>query len=98
MRDESQGWDEIVSRDIHPIRVAVLEAMLWIDESFSPVDLDRMHDDPPGVETIAYHMRALTSSPRVLRLYDEESIRGATRKLYYFRNRTPASRRRTRPA
>jgi hypothetical protein len=97
-RDKPRDWDEIVSRGVHPIRVAAVEAMEWIDEPFSPVDLDRMHADPPGVETVAYHMRALASNLKVLRLYDEEMIRGATRKLYYFRKRTPASRRRKRAA
>lgn len=36
MKEESGGWDKIVSRDIHEIKVAVLEAMLWVDEPFSP--------------------------------------------------------------
>ena len=96
MRDEPLDWDALVPRAVHPIRVAALEAMQWIDEPFSAVDLNRMHDDPPGVEGIAYHMRALAFDLPVLRLYGEETIRGATRKLYFFRNRTPTSRRRQR--
>jgi hypothetical protein len=98
MRNEPKDWDEIVSRSVHPIRVAALEAMRWIDEPFSPVDLTMMHDDPPGVEMVAYHMRCLAFDLPVLRLYDEEVIRGAKRKLYFFRKRTPASRRRKRAA
>jgi hypothetical protein len=97
MREEPLDWDALVSRTVHPVRVAVLEAMRWIDEPFSAVDLRRMHgDDPPGVEVIAYHMRGLALDLRVLRLYEEETIRGATRKLYYFRKGTPASKRRKR--
>lgn len=96
MRDEPLDWDALVPRVIHPIRVATVEAMMWIEEPFSPVDLDRMHEDPPGIETVAYHMRTLASDLLVLSLYDEEMIRGAKRKLYYFRKRTPASRRRKR--
>jgi len=98
MRDEALDWDALVPRAIHPIRVATLEAMQWIDEPFSSVDLDRMHADPPGLEMVAYHLRCLAFDLPVLRLYDEETIRGATRKLYFFRNRTPASRRRKRAA
>jgi len=102
MRDrpdnESSEWDEIVSGGVHPLRVAAVEAMRWIGEPFSPSDLVRMHTDPPGIETVAYHMRALASLLPVLDLYDEEMIRGATRKLYYFRGRTPESERRKRAA
>jgi hypothetical protein len=93
MRGEPLDWDALVPRAVHPIRIAALEAMQWIDEPFSAVDLDRMHDDPPGVETVAYHMRVMAFDQPVLRLYGEETIRGATRKLYYFRKRTPASKR-----
>jgi hypothetical protein len=97
MRDEPLDWDSLVSRTVNPIRVAALEAMCWVDEPFSAVDLNRMYGgDPPSVEAVAYHLRALAFDLPVLRLYKEEAIRGATRKLYYFRKRTPASRRRKR--
>jgi hypothetical protein len=83
---------------LHPMQVAAIEAMRWIDEPFSSVDLDRMHDDPPGVSAIAYHLRSLAFDLPVLRIYEEETIRGSTRKIYFFRKRTPASRRRKRAA
>jgi hypothetical protein len=98
MRDEPLDWGTLVPRTVHPIKVAALEAMQWIDEPFSAVDLDRMHDDSPGLPTVAYHLRALAFDLSVLRLYSEETIRGAHRKLYFFRKRTPASRRRKRAA
>jgi hypothetical protein len=98
MRDAPLDWGALIPRAVHPIRVAALEAMCWIDEPFSAVDLDRMHDDQPGVETVAYHMRVMAFDQPVLRLYGEETIRGATRKLYHFRKRTPVSRRRKRAA
>lgn len=98
MRDESLDWGVLISCTFHPVKVAALEAMRWIDEPFSAVDLDRMHDDPPGIHTTAYHLRALAFDLPVLRLYKEEPIRGAKRKLYFFRKRTPASRRRKRAA
>ncbi|HSS50795.1 MAG TPA: hypothetical protein VLX28_17790 [Thermoanaerobaculia bacterium] len=88
----------LVSRTLHPIKVAALEAMWWIDEPFSALDLNKMHDDPPGIHATAYHLRVLAFDLPVLRLYKEEAIRGAKRKLYFFRKRTPASRRRVRAA
>ncbi len=98
MKDEPLDWGVLVPLAINPIRVAIPEAMRWIDEPFSAVDLDRMHEDPPGIEAIAYHMRILAFDLPLLRLYKEETIRGATRKLYFFRKRTPASKVRKRAA
>lgn len=98
MRDEPLDWDVLAPRTVHPIRVAAVEAMRWIDEPFSAVDLDRMHDDPPGVEAIAYHMRVLAFDLLVMRLYDEETSAGHAASSNYFRNRTPISRRRKRAA
>lgn len=98
MTNELWDWNALASRKVHPVRVATLEAMQWIDEPFSAVDLDRMHEDSPGIETIAYHMRVMASDPPILRLCREETIRGATRKLYFFHNRIPASKRRKRAA
>ncbi|HVY78084.1 MAG TPA: hypothetical protein VG898_06230 [Solirubrobacterales bacterium] len=93
MTDDSSDWDALVASAAHPIRIVALEAMRWIDEPFSAGDLSQMYGEPPSAEAIAYHLRVLTFGLPVLRLYGEERAQGATRKLYYFRNRTPASRR-----
>jgi hypothetical protein len=91
MDKEPIDWDALGPR-VHRIKEAALEAMDWIDEPFSAVDLDRMHENPPGLESIAYHLRVLALRPKpVLYLYSEEAIRGAKRKLYFFFGRTPAS-------
>lgn len=82
-------WWKLTSFVLHPVKVAIIEAMLWIDEPMSAVDIDRMHDDPPGTTAVAYHLRNLAFDISVLDLYDEETIRGARRKLYFFRGRTP---------
>ena len=98
MKDKQWDWEALVLSSFHPITVAALEAMLWIDEPFSAADLSRMHVGSPGVPVISYHLKALESDLSVLRLYREEAIKGVCRKLYFFRGRTPASRRRERAA
>lgn len=91
-------WDKLVPLILHPVKVAILEALLWIEEPLSAADLDRMYDGDLGIPTAAYHLRSLAFGLPVLRLYDEEAVRGVYRKLYYFRRRTPASRRREKRA
>jgi len=79
---------------IHETKLVILEAMLWIDEPLSAVDIERMCDEKLGKSAISYHLKRLAVDHRVLRLYGEEPVRGTRKKLYYFRNRTPASERR----
>lgn len=100
-RDEPLDWDALVPLVIHEIKLAILEAMLWIDEPLAATDVLRMYEGEKKkeyVSSISYHLRSLALDLPVLELYDEEAVRGAWRKLYYFRNRTPASRRRKQSA
>ena len=85
-------WDALVPLMVHRTKLLILEAMLWIDEPLSAVDIDEMCDGKIGVSSLSYHLKSLKDMS-VLALYDEEQIRGAWKKNYYFRNRTPASRR-----
>lgn len=95
MTEEPFDWGLLILRSVHPVKVVAIEAMQWIDEPFSAVDLKRMiEDNPPGIGTIAYQVKALAVDLPVLHVYEEEVVRGATRKLYFFRNRAPVSRRR----
>lgn len=91
MRDEAVDWGKLACLALPSTQATALEAMLWIGEPFSPADLDKMHDEPPGVSAIAYHMRTLASKFHVLEIYEEEQIRGSLRKAYFFRNQTPLS-------
>lgn len=97
-RGEPLDWGGLVPFVVHPVKVAIVEAMLWVDEPFSAADVDEMHDGALGVSAAAYHLRSLASGLPVLHAYEEESIRGAWGKLYFFRGCTPASRSRKRAA
>lgn len=91
----SMDWSDLVPLVLHKTKLVILEAMLWIDEPLSAVDIQRMCDGKLSTSAISYHLKNLSADHPVLRLYDEEPIRGARKKRYYFRNRTPAPRRRT---
>lgn len=96
-RDEPLDWGDLVPLIVHPTKVIVLEALLWIDEPISAVDIQQMCDGDNGelsAGIISYHLKSLAVDHPVLRLYKEVPVRGARKRLYYFRNRTPASRRR----
>jgi len=87
-------WGRLVAETLHPTKVAIIEALLWIDEPFSAKDLEQMSNGTLDIPAAAYHLRYLASELNLLRVYKEEEIRGTTRKLYFFPGRTPASKRR----
>lgn len=87
-------WCDLVPFIVHPTKVAIIEAMLWIDEPCSAVDIQQMHGQQISTSVVSYHLRSLAVDHPILSLYREEPVRGAWKKLYYFRNRTPASKRR----
>jgi len=90
---EPLDWAALAPLIVHETKLIILEAMLWIDEPISAVDVEAMVDGRIGMSSLSYHLRGLAYELPILDLYDEERIRGAWRKLYYFRDRTPASRR-----
>lgn len=92
-RDELLDWVDLVPLIVHETKLIILEAMLWIDEPMSAVDIDVMVGEKIGTSSLSYHLRSLAYDLPVLDLYEEERVRGAWRKLYYFRDRTPVSKR-----
>jgi hypothetical protein len=77
-------WDLLVSRVLHPIQVAIIEALLWIDLPLSPADMARMFDGPYTSSHIAHHSGALAKL-KVVSLVDTQKVRGATKHFYALR-------------
>lgn len=91
MRDAEEGrfrWGWLASRVLHPIQVAVIEALLRIDMPLAPSDMALMFDGAHSVSHVSYHAKALVDLG-VLRLFDTEAVRGATRHRYVL---TPEAR------
>ena len=74
-------WDSLVSRVMHPIQVAVIEAMLWVGLPLAPSDLCPMFENEYSPSHVAYHAKALAERG-VLVLVDTEPVRGAIRHNY----------------
>ncbi len=95
---DALDWGAFVPLIVHKTKLVIVEAMLWVDEPLAAVDIQAMHGGKkkPNLSALSYHIKSLDTDLSILRLYDEEQIRGAWKKNYYFRNRMPASRRRRR--
>lgn len=79
--DERFHWDALVSRVLHPVQVAIIEAALWIGLPLAPSDLARMLGGDITLQHAGYHVRALVDL-EILELVDTEPVRGATKHYY----------------
>jgi hypothetical protein len=54
-------WDALVPRVVHPLKVAIIEALGWIGEPLSAKELDDAFDGEWGLSLVAYHLRKLAA-------------------------------------
>lgn len=75
-----------LSRLIHPMQVAVVEALLWIGEPLSAKDFSQIFAEdigrPNATSYLSYHVRELAKA-EVLEARGTESVRGAVRRFYF---------------
>lgn len=75
-------WAGLAPRVLHPTKVAVLEALRWVDEPLSALDLQELFDvGPLNTSNISFHLRTLAKFGAV-ELVDEQPVRGAVKRLY----------------
>jgi hypothetical protein len=89
-RDSSFKWDALIPISVHPMKVAIIEALQWIGVPLSPKDLDRLFDKEFGVSLVSYHMRTLADAG-VVEKVGQQSVRGAVQSFYTLAAREPAS-------
>jgi hypothetical protein len=79
--DKQFPWGSLVSRALHPIQVAMLEASVRIGLPISPVDVFHMFDGEYALALVGYHAKALADRG-VIEVVDTEPVRGTLRHLY----------------
>ncbi len=82
-------WDMLVPHLVHPLKVAIIEAMSWIEEPTSPRELALMFGDEYGVSLVAYHVRTL-ADVGVLEKVRQQAVRGALQTFYVLTAKEPA--------
>jgi hypothetical protein len=76
-------WAWLVPRVVHPVQVAIIEAMAWIDSRLSPAELTRMLVGQPPVSGVSYHVDALVKA-EVLEEVDARPKSGSTEHFFFF--------------
>ncbi len=75
-------WGVLVPYVIHPIRVAIIEAMLWTGHPVSASDLSRIYDHEYSVGRISYHFGELAKAQVIERVHTRPR-RGAMETFYF---------------
>jgi hypothetical protein len=77
-------WAALVPLTVHPIQVAIIEAMEWIEEPVSATELTDMFQEPKGhyLSLVSYHMGKLVQLGAVEKT-GHRPVRGA-RETFYF--------------
>jgi hypothetical protein len=73
-------WNKLLSLEVHPTRLLIVEAMEWIEVPVSSVALDStldLHD----VNHVAYHVRKLAEGKVIVQV-GQRPVRGATEHFY----------------
>lgn len=74
-------WGVLIPHLVHPTKVWIIEAMLWIDQPLSASELERVFDRTLSLSRIAYHVKSLAKG-EMLRQVDKQQIRGAWKRMY----------------
>ncbi|HEX5983464.1 MAG TPA: hypothetical protein VFY69_04580 [Solirubrobacterales bacterium] len=90
-REQGDGafrWDSLIPLFVHPLKVAIIEALIWVDQPLSPTELlailgkKKKHD----LGVVAYHVNTLAKKG-VIEVTHERQVRGA-RETYYSLSRS----------
>lgn len=82
--DETRfDWAGLVPRFVHPLKVAIIEAMVWVDEPLSATDLTNAFLGEFHLSLVSYHLTGLAKAGAVEQV-GERQVRGALQRFYFF--------------
>jgi hypothetical protein len=79
---EAAVWQACAPRAPHPVKVAIIEAHLWMGQPLSAKELEGMFDyGPYYLSMVSYHCKKLAEIG-VLKLWEKRPIRGVVENLF----------------
>lgn len=78
-------WGGLVPVFVHPVKVAIIEALAWIGEPLSAVGLERsfLYCHTWNLPIVAYHVRGLAKIEAIVAV-GSRRVRGSTETFYFF--------------
>jgi DNA-binding transcriptional ArsR family regulator len=86
--EESEfDWCLLVPYLIHPLRVAIIEAIAYVSQPLSATELHRLFgDDELQLALISYHVKQLRKAGALVKVRERQS-RGSVEKFYVLQSR-----------
>jgi hypothetical protein len=81
--NESVDWTTLIPRIVHPTKVVIIEAMLWIRQPLSATQLVQVGDETIDLSSVSYHLRNLADDLKVTECVASRRVRGAIERFYY---------------
>jgi hypothetical protein len=81
MSTQMPNWEAALYGTMHPIQVALIEALAWVDQPLSPTLAVHLLDGEFSLSNLAYHVRRLAEA-RVIHQVDSIPRRGAAEHFY----------------
>lgn len=83
--DEQFRWEALVPCVIHPLKVAIIEAMNWVGQPLSATDLTKVIAEPEwGLAHVSYHVQKLVDAGALVKV-GQRKVRGSLEKFYRLR-------------
>jgi hypothetical protein len=76
-------WTALVAWSIHPLKVAIIECLLWVEEPLSVTEMTQIFDGDHPFDLVKYHVGRLVKLG-TMEATDERRVRGTREKYYYF--------------
>jgi len=77
-------WGSLVAATVHPVKVAIVEAMLWVREPLSATELLAIFGNGEfDLDMVLYHLKGLTRW-EVIEVTDTRRVRGARERYFFF--------------
>ncbi len=80
---ERFDWGSLVPHVIHPLKVAIIEALLWVEQPLSATDFRKLLNERFSTPRISYHLVKLAETD-ALELTQQQQVRGVIEKFYFF--------------
>lgn len=83
--EPSFDWAMLVPHVVHPLKVAIVEALLYMEQPLSPSQLAKLFDgtEEGYVSRASYHVGELAKSGAIEQVGTRQ-VRGATQRFYDF--------------
>jgi hypothetical protein len=79
-------WDALVPYLVHPLKVAIVEAVSWIDMPLSASELAKIFMSEFELSLVSYHLTKLAAVGAVVKV-GQRPVRGALQTFYFFPGR-----------